>query len=342
MNLINFSLKILKSLDLNILFNRRLFEVIIISVFLKRVFFICLALLITPASLSAQKKVDLVMKFSSQEGFFRIVFESEDTFIINTKVSTSPSQIKLEFPGLFNLSPKEDLPFKMEIKEKSLIINLDEKGEVKLLRLLNPARLVFDIHRGEKQFLMIIPKVFVFDAGHGGYDFGISSGESKEKDISLNLVKDLALELSKKRKKVFLTRKVDQYLSLIDRIKFINQKNPDIFLSLHSSSSDEFVIYVASFKQDSSDEIVDLYSIFSRQKKFIEKSKALSDKLGSAIKNEFQKNVIYREMPLPLLNSTGAPAVLIEFPSPRFITYDQTMRERLIKSILNGISSYGQ
>ncbi len=315
---------------------------IIISVFLKRVFFIFLALLIIPASLSAQKKVDLVMKFSSQEGLIRIVFESEDTFIINTKVSTSASQIKLEFPNLFNLSPKEGLPFKMEIQEKSLIINLREKSEVKLLRLSNPARLVFDIYRAEKQPSTIIPKVFVFDAGHGGYDFGITSGESKEKDISLNLVKDLDLALSKKQKKVFLTRKVDQYLSLVDRIKFINQKNPDIFLSFHSSLSDDFVIYVGSFKQESYDEVVDLYSIFSRQKKFLEKSKALSDKLGSAIKNEFQKNVIYREMPLPILNSAGVPAVLIEFPSPRFVTYDQSMRERLIKSILNGLSSYGQ
>jgi len=61
-----------------------------------------------------------------------------------------------------------------------------------------------------------------------------------------------------------------------------------------------------------------------------------------AIKNEFQKRVIYREMPIPILNSAGAPAVLLEFPSPRFVNYDQGMRERLIKSILNGIASYGQ
>lgn len=312
------------------------------TVFIKRVFFICLVILTITLSLYAQKKTDITMKFSTQEGFFRIVFEADETFITNTKVTTSPSQIKLEFPGLYNLSPKDGLPFKMEIKEKLLVINLEEKGEIKLFKLSNPARLVFDIYRDEKRPSVFIPKIFVLDAGHGGYDFGITSGDSKEKDITLNLVKELDIALSKKGKKIFLTRKVDQYLSLIDRIKFINQKNPDIFISFHSSSSDEFVIYTASFKQWSSDEMVDLYSLFSRQKKFLEKSKVLSDKLGEALKNEFQKNVIHREMPLPILNSAGAPAVLIEFPSPRFVTYDQSMRERFIKSILNGITSYGK
>lgn len=312
------------------------------SVFIKRVFFICLVILTITLSLYAQKKTDIAMKFSTQEGFFRIVFEADETFITNTKVNTSPSQIRLEFPGLYNLSPKEGLPFKMEIKEKSLVINLEEKGDIKLLKLSNPARLVFDIRRDEKQSFSFIPKIFVLDAGHGGYDFGITSGDFKEKDITLKLVKELDVALSKKGKKVFLTRKVDQYLSLIDRIKFINQKNPDIFMSFHSSSSDEFVIYTASFKQGSSDEIVDLYSLLSRQKKFLEKSKVLSDRLGEALKKEFQKNVIYREMPLSIINSAGAPAVLIEFPSPRFVTYDQSMIERFINAILNGVSFYGQ
>ncbi|MGB9715853.1 MAG: N-acetylmuramoyl-L-alanine amidase family protein [Thermodesulfovibrionales bacterium] len=311
------------------------------TVLTKRVFFLCFAILTITISLSAQKKTDITMKFSSQEGLLRIVFEAAETFITNTKVNTSPSQIRLEFPGPYNLSPKEGLPFRIEIKEKSLVINLEEKGEIKLLKLSNPARLVFDIYKDEKQSAAFIPKIFVLDAGHGGYDFGITSGDLKEKDITLNLVKELEVALSKKGKKVFLTRKVDQYLSLVDRIEFINQKNPDIFLSFHSSSSDGFVIYTAIFKQGSSDEMVDLYSLFSRQKKFLDKSKVLSDRLGEALKNEFQKNVIYREIPLPILNSVGAPAVLIEFPSPKFVTYDQNMRERFIKSILNGIMSYG-
>jgi N-acetylmuramoyl-L-alanine amidase len=301
-----------------------------------------MVLLITTVPLYAQKKTDISLKFSKQEGLLRIVLEAEEAFITKTKTINSPTQIKLEFPGPFNLMSQKDLPFKVGATDKSLVINLEEKGEVKLLRLSNPARLVFDIQKGQKQAISILPNLFVFDAGHGGYDFGITSGDTKEKDITLGLVKDLDTALSKKGKKVYLTRKVDQYLSLVDRIKFVNQKNPEVFISLHSSMSEDFVIHTANFRDEGSDEMVDLYSLSSRQRRFLKKSKALSDSIGKAIKDEFHKDIIYREIPLPILNSAGAPAVLIEFPSLRFVSYDQPMKERLINSILNGIAAYGQ
>jgi N-acetylmuramoyl-L-alanine amidase len=309
----------------------------------KRIFFLCLALFIlTSGPLFAQKKTNVLLKFSKHEGLMRIVFEAEEPFITKTKATTSPSEIKVEFPGPFNITAQKDLPFEVTPMDKSLVITLKEIGEIKLLRLSSPSRIVFDIQKGEKQYAPILSKVFVFDAGHGGYDFGITSGDTKEKDISLELAKNFDAALLKKGKKVFLTRKVDQYLSIIDRIKFANQKSPDVFISLHSSMSEDFALYVAKFKDESSDEMVDLYSLSSSQKKFIKKSRALSDSIGKAIKDEFQKDVIYREMPLPLLNSIGAPAILIEFPSPKFITYDQQMKVRLVDAILNGIAAYGQ
>ena len=294
------------------------------------------------APLFAQKKTEVLLKFSKQEGLIRIVFESEESFVAKTKATTLSSQIIIEFPAPFNLIAQKDLPFEIVPADKVLTINLREKGDIKLLRLSSPARLVFDIRKGEKQAVQILPKIFVIDAGHGGYDFGITSGDTKEKDINLSLSQDLETILLKKGKKVFLTRKGDQYMSLIERIKFVNQKSPDVFLSLHSSMSENFVIYVAKFKDESSDEIVDLYSLSSKQKKYIGKSKALSENIGKALKDEFKKSVIYREMSLPILNSISAPSVMIEFPSPRFTVYDQQMRTRLVNSIINGLATYGQ
>lgn len=186
------------------------------------------------------------------------------------------------------------------------------------------------------------PKVFVLDAGHGGYDLGITAGEAKEKDISLNLAKDLGEALSKKGKRVFHTREVDRCMSLIGRINFINQKRPDIFISLHSSISKNFVLYAPMIRDYSSDEMVDFYSLSSRQKRYIRKSKALSDSLRKAIKEEFKVDVSQREMPLPILNSVGAPSVLIEFPSPEFMGYDQEIRTRFVNAVINGIAAYGQ
>jgi len=313
---------------------------------LKIGFFLFLILSIIAVSLSAQKKTEVSLKFSKQEGLMRIVFEAGDSFIVPSKVTTLPSQIKIEFQEPFQLSAPKDLPFEVKLAEKSLMINLKEKGEIKFMRLSAPARLVFDIQKQElqteKKAVPILHKVFVIDAGHGGYDFGIIYGDVSEKDISLNLAKDLYTVLSKKGKRVFLTRKADQYVSLADRINLVNQKTPDVFISLHSSMSENFILYNPNFEEQGSDEIADLYSLSSRQRKYIEKSKALLVSIKKAIEDEFKMNAIRREIPLPILNSAGAPAVLIELPSARFMVYDQQTRMRLINSIINGIALYGQ
>jgi len=287
----------------------------------------------------AQTKAQVFLKFSKQEGQMRIVLEAEESFIEKTKTDPSPSQIIIEFPGPFHLVAPENFPFEIVAKDKGLLIKVEEQAEIKIFRLSSPTRLVFDIRTGDKFPSTIFSRVFVFDPGHGGYDSGITSGDIKEKDISLGLAKHFEEILSKKGKKVFLTRKADQYVSLIDRIKFVNQKKPEIFISLHSSLSENFVIYTARFEERTPDEVSALYSLSSRQKKYIKKSKALADCLGKAIKDDFRKGILYREMPLPILVSADAPSVLIEYPSSKFVTYDQQMKTKLVAAILKGIAA---
>lgn len=197
-------------------------------------------------------------------------------------------------------------------------------------------------HPAVKQAAQVISKIFVIDAGHGGYDFGIRFGTASEKDMSLDLAKDLNTLLTKKGKKVFLVRKADQYVPLSERINFVNQKNPDVFISLHFSLSRNFVIYSPRLDEQGLNETADTYSLSAKQKKFIEKSRLLAGSIGKALKDEFKGEVVQREMPLPILRSAGAPSVLIECPSPAFIAYDQQMKTRLINSIVNGIAAYGQ
>jgi N-acetylmuramoyl-L-alanine amidase len=298
------------------------------------------------------------MKFSRQGDSMRIVFEAEETFMKDTKSATTPFQIKVEFPGPFLLPLEKDLPFEVIVTDRSAVINLKEKNEIKFFTLSSPARLVFDIRKNgvqaekqpektaekqtEKQPVPDFPRVFVIDAGHGGYDFGITFGNTSEKEISLNLAKELQAALSKKGKKVFLTRQADQYLSLSERIYFVNQRHPDIFISLHASTSGNFVLYSPKLEEQTPNEPVDFYSVSSKQRKYIGKSKALSGSIEKAIKNEFKMNIQRRELPLPLLNAAGTPAVFMEYPSPEFLTYDQQTKTRLINALLTGIAAYGQ
>lgn len=331
----------------------------------KTLFLLVLGFLLAAPSVPAQNKADVKLKFSKQNGEMRLVFEATETFIQKIKVTPSPSQIRLDFPELFTISGPKDLPFEMAQSDQTLFINLRDKSDIKFFRLSAPARLVLDIRtketeaskqspikidkQGEKQAekplektAVITAKVFVIDAGHGGYDFGISHGNVSEKDVSLNLAKDLGTALSKKGKKVFLIRKVDQYIPLLERIDFVNQKNPEVFISLHASLSKNFVLYSPKIEDQTANETGALYGLSAKQKKFSVKSKALSDCIEKKIKEEFKTDVIRREMPVPLINSVGAPAVLIEFPSPEVVVYDQRMKTRLVNAVMGGIALYGQ
>jgi len=330
---------------------------------LKRIAVIILSLvLLLAGSLWAEKKTDVVMKFSRQGDLMRIVFEAEDAFMKDTKSATTPFQIKVEFPGLFQLPVEKDLPFEVIVTDRSAVINLKEKNEIKYFTLSSPARLVFDIQKKEeqtekqpekpaekplvkqteKQQPTIISKGFIIDAGHGGYDFGIMFGNTSEKEISLSLAKELNTALSRKGKKVFLIRQADQYLSIAERVYFVNQRSPDIFISLHASASGNFVLYSPKLEEQSSNEPVDLYSISAKQRKYVGKSKVLSESIEKALKNEFKMNIQRRELPLPLLDAAGAPAVFMEYPSPEFLTYDQPTKTRLINALLTGFAAYGQ
>ncbi len=309
------------------------------------------------APLAAQQKRDVLLKFSKQDGMMRVVFEGDETFIGKIKVTSSPSQIKLEFPEPFHLTSQKDLPFGIEPSERSVIINLKEKAEVKFFRLSAPSRLVLDILKedlqAEKQqfkpsekspekqpeqpLSVGHPVKVLIDAGHGGYDFGLTYGSINEKDLNLTLARGLGAALAKKGNKVFLIRKADQYVSIAERIRGVNEKLPDIFISLHASMSPNFILFDPSFDEQGAHDS----SISGSQRKYMGKSKLLSDSVEKSIRSEFQIEVIRRKMPLPLLHSANAPTVFLEYPSPKIVAYDQQMQTRLINAIVNGIMAHG-
>ncbi|WP_418513909.1 N-acetylmuramoyl-L-alanine amidase family protein [Corallibacter sp.] len=72
--------------------------------------------------------------------------------------------------------------------------------------------------------------IVVVDAAHGG-----EAGRYIEKDVSLNISKILA-SYSGKKVKIIETRNTDKFISLNDRVKFINSVNPDLVVSLHSNA----------------------------------------------------------------------------------------------------------
>ena len=79
-------------------------------------------------------------------------------------------------------------------------------------------------------------RVVVLDPGHGGKDCGAQAGKICEKTITLAIGKLTKKTLESRGYKVYMTRDSDSYISLTDRTKFANNKEADIFVSIHANS----------------------------------------------------------------------------------------------------------
>jgi N-acetylmuramoyl-L-alanine amidase len=78
----------------------------------------------------------------------------------------------------------------------------------------------------------------VIDAGHGGKDNGASCCEDrKEKEIVLSVAQRLKDRLERLDYQVYMTRDDDTFVKLPKRTEFANQKNADIFVSIHANAA---------------------------------------------------------------------------------------------------------
>jgi len=78
----------------------------------------------------------------------------------------------------------------------------------------------------------------VLDAGHGGKDSGASRGDYIEKEIVLNLVLKVGKILEKDNDvEVIYTRKTDKFIELHKRASIANDKDADLFVSLHCNAN---------------------------------------------------------------------------------------------------------
>ena len=310
--------------------------------------------------LVAAEKKEVSLRFSHNANIMRIVLGSDDNSIKNASIIATPSSIKIEFPDLIEFKKQQDFIFETSSKDRFLSITLKNVEDVTSYKLSSPSRIVIDLRISQKNSnnlktlteakpkqeavkapeKPVASKVIFLDAGHGGYDYGIISKDTKEKDLDLSITKDLNSALSKKGNKTFLTRKIDQSLSILERVTLVNSKKPDLFISMHSSFSNAFVVYTAAFDESATEASARSYSLAAIQSRHMEKSRSLAKAIGNALKVEFKGDVFIRELPLPVLSSIDSTAILIEYPSIQMNAYDQKMRDRLANAVVKGIQSH--
>jgi N-acetylmuramoyl-L-alanine amidase len=76
----------------------------------------------------------------------------------------------------------------------------------------------------------------VLDPGHGGHDSGARAAGIWEKEITLDVARELRRLLQAARYDVVLTRDADAFLSLRERAQRANAERADLFVSVHVNS----------------------------------------------------------------------------------------------------------
>lgn len=187
----------------------------------------------------------------------------------------------------------------------------------------------------------------VIDPGHGGKDPGAVGKFSKEKDIVLevSLMLGQMIERFCPDVEVFYTRTTDDFIELHRRAKIANDKNADLFLSIHCNASKRaeahgFEFFVMGLdKSEKNLEVAKLenasilleenyeqtydgidpnsseaYIIFSLfQHAYLEQSLIFADKLMNAFQQYVQlHNRQIKQAPFLVLWRTTMPSVLVE------------------------------
>ncbi len=214
----------------------------------------------------------------------------------------------------------------------------------------------------------------VVDAGHGGHDTGtIGPTGFMEKDLVLDVSRRLGKLLEDKLgAEVIYTREDDTFVPLENRIALANEKQADLFVSIHANysrdrkvrgvetyylsfSSDPEVLDVAArenaLSQKGVHELQDLVKQISTNEKLAE-SKELARELVNNLHSELRKNGNgevrnrgVKQAPFVVLIGGTMPSVLTEIsflsnPEDEKMMKSPTGRQSAAEALFSGVSKY--
>ena len=134
------------------------------------------------------------------------------------------------------------------VEPQQIRLQLAPGAQAESYVLASPFRLVFDVHPTSSVEVPAPPTdrtgrapgihTIVIDPGHGGAETGaIGPGGVQEKELTLQLARDLAGKLGRLGVQTVLTRNEDTLVQLDARPALANQNKADLFVSIHLNSS---------------------------------------------------------------------------------------------------------
>ena len=201
------------------------------------------------------------------------------------------------------------------------------KNVLKLFLVVTLAGAFFTLNsfktKSVKSFLVVV------DAGHGGQDDGAVFNHIHEKDINLGISTKLAGLSGNDNINIVLLRSEDQFLSLEDRAKVVNELKPDLLLSIHCN-------YAKNSDLEGT-------TIFYSDKESVKKQ---SYSYGKTILSEHLKNVTDKgkieTADLYILENSECPALLINLgylsnEHDLSLLIDDGYQDQIAESVYNSI-----
>lgn len=219
-------------------------------------------------------------------------------------------------------------------------------------------------------------RLIVIDPGHGGKDPGATGGRgTREKDVNLAA----ALELSRVLKErgdfdVLLTRSEDVFIPLSERSEMANEKNADLFVSLHCNAASNkrengFEVYSVSETasdpaaealaasenavleiegKNPQDEMAKMILLAMTKTEMINESSAFSALSAKAIGKRVDVSARgAKQAAFYVLRGTHAPAILVEMA---FVSHakdeakltSRRFRRTMAEGVASGITDYAK
>jgi len=294
------------------------------------------------------------------------------------------------------ITPKQftegGLQFTVALDNKSFVItsvefHRDEKNNRYVLYVRSNAD-VQEIRKKEKaqQIAQVISRdvekwklnTIVLDAGHGGKDPGtIGFIGTHEKDIALNIVRDLGTFITQKWPdvNVVYTRKDDRFIPLHERGRIANQSGGKLFISVHCNSSpsrsargSEVYILGPHKNKEALDVAMFENSVIRQEENFQEQYKGFTEEhliMSSMAQNAFAKQSTslaqyiikpldrqsvnnargVRQAGFMVLWTPSMPSILVEVgylsnPEEERMLRDRQVQTRVAYGIFKGVQAY--
>ncbi|WP_276134535.1 M56/M15 family metallopeptidase [Polluticoccus soli] len=177
--------------------------------------------------------------------------------------------------------------------------------------------------------------VVILDAGHGGIDIGANSNSGhQEKDITLAICKKIEHLANEYNIEIIPTRTGDEQVLLENRVKLSNNKQADIFLSVHLAKNDPKDAHANDYK----------LGISSKNSNY-QSSQILASAIAGRLKSQDVSASVSDYSKVFVIRESAHTAVLLECgnindPSNVALILDDTKLELMCRNVLSGIVDY--